>query len=338
MKKEGFYKIALGIVAMIVCCYSANAQNEISFTNKVSFYKSGNMEGVRLVTVIPAPVTNEYQEISSLQSNCGRFIDLNEANKVLFYDGSFEDNTLDVFESFVYETKKIKIDFNNTNNKNIITGIDPNNFLESDGKYINISNQKIQQIGNQLWAESQDIIDYAKLCYEYVATHFKYINDSWRTLTEILSMGGGECGDFTTLFVNLMRYKGIPARHNIGIWKNGGYHVWPDFYHEDYGWIPVDPTFKNSHPNGDYFGRYDGNLIIVSQGFTSFSESDIEINNAPLQTYYYWYWYQNGNGNISGNHLTSKDYQVDGIKSVDVKNGKAEKIINLMGIEQKELS
>ena len=104
-----------------------------------------------------------------------------------------------------------------------------------------------------------------------------------------------------------MRYKGIPARHNMGMWVNGGYHVWPDFYHEDYGWVPVDPTFKNSNPNGDYFGRYDGNLIILSQGLTTYSGSDISVQNDPLQTYYYWYWFNSGHGNINGKHITSKD-------------------------------
>lgn len=310
----------LRVIFLSIVTLSANAQREISFTNKATFTKTGSMSGVRLVTLLPAPVTNEYQEISLLQTNQGRFIDLNEANKILLYDGPFEDNTLEVFESFKYKTKKVKIDFANKSNKNIVTGVNPNDFLGSDGYYINTDNSVIRQIGDQLWNTSSDILDYARRCYEYVASHYRYINGSWRSLEEIISTGGGECGDFTTLYVNLLRYKGIPARHNIGVWANGGYHVWPDFYHEDYGWVPVDPTFKNSNPSADYFGRYDGNLIIVSQGLTTFYESDFYLESDPLQTFYYWYWYDSGSGNIYSVHKTSKDYQVEGIdeKEADV--------------------
>lgn len=309
--------ILINVVICLLVALSANAQNEISFTNKVSFSKTGSMNGVRLIALIPAPVTNEYQEISLLKANRGSFIDIDNANKVLLYDGSFDGYTLEVFESFKYKTKAVKIDFTDTSNKNIVTGVDPNNFLGSDGTYIDINNSTIRQIGNQLWNQSSDVLDYAKRCYEYVASHYSYINGSWRYLAEILRVGGGECGDFTTLFVNLLRYKGIPARHNMGVWVNGGYHVWPDFYHEDYGWIPVDPTFKNSNPNGDYFGRYDGDLIILSQGLTTFSWTDIYIESVPLQTYYYWYWYNSGSGNINDVHRTSKDYQVTGVQEVD---------------------
>lgn len=326
----------LCVVISFLVALLANAQSEINFTNKVAFTKTGNLNGVRLVTLIPAPVTNEYQEISSLQANRGRFVDLNEANKLLFYDGPFEDNILEVFESFKYKTKPVCIDFANKSNKNIVTGVDPNLFLGSDGSFVDTNNQTIKNIGDELWSVSSDKLDYAKRCYEYIASHFSYINGSWRYLTEILRIGGGECGDFTTLYVNLLRYKGIPARHNMGVWVNGGYHVWPDFYHEDYGWVPVDPTFKNSNPNGDYFGRYDGNLIILSQGLTTFSESGISIGNAPLQTYYYWYWYNSGSGNINSVHKTSKDYQV-GINEVDADEptsvlwSKEETIYNLAG-------
>lgn len=272
-----------------------------------------------------------------LSSNCGTFVDANATNKLLLYDGSFENSSLSIYESFKYKAKPVRIDFSDKSHKNIYTGVDPSEYLGSDGYWIDIDNNTIKQIGDQLWNQSTDILDYAKRCYEYVAENYSYINGSWRSLAEILQAGGGECGDFTTLFVNLMRYKDIPARHNMGVWVNGGYHVWPDFYHEDYGWIPLDPTFKNSNPNGDYFGRYDGNLIILSQGQTTFTWTNVGVFDMPLQTYYYWYWCTNGSGNISGVHKTSKDYQVNGIDKVEVHDKKTESVYNLMGIKQKGL-
>lgn len=331
MKTFIFSKRVLCLAFGLFMVVLGHAQSETAFTNKVTYSKTGNMSGVRLVSLMPAPITNEYQEINSLSSNCGEFIDLNKANKILFYDGPFDKSLIDVAESFMYKSKPIHIDFNNKGNKNEVTGVEPTEYLGNDGIYIDANNETIKNIGNQLWQKSNDAIDYARLCYEYVASHYSYINGGWRTLAQIINAGGGECGDFTTLFVNLMRYKGIPARHNIGVWKDGGYHVWPDFYHEDYGWIPVDPTFKNSNPSGDYFGRYDGNLIILSQGLTSFTSSSVNIQEVPLQTFCYWYWYQSGSGSINGVHKTSKDYQVNAINHIAT-NEKGTKIIyNLSG-------
>lgn len=292
-------------VTLISATLSVNAQDEISFSNEVTFSKTGIMDGMRLVVLMPAPITNEYQEIHLLKANQGNFVNINKANKILFYDGPFTGEFMDMTETFKYKTKKVKIDFNDKSNKNVITGVKPGTYLKSDGKYINISNKVIKQIGDQLWSESNnDIIEYARLCYNYVATHYKYIKGPWRTLAEIIKSGGGECGDFSSIFINLMIYKGIPARHNMGVWKDGGYHVGPDFYHEDYGWIPVDPTLKQLHPDRDYFGAYYGNLIILSQGLTSYSGANFSIYKTPLQSFYYWYWFDNGSGSVKGVHKT----------------------------------
>ena len=210
------------------------AQSEINFTNKVIFSRNGNISVSRFIALLPAPVTNEYQEIDALQANVGRFIEINPVSKVLYYDGSFEGNKMEIFESFKCKPRRVVIDFFDKSQNNDASLIFPHEYLESDGVYVDVDNVVIQQIGDKLWNLSENNVDYAKCCYEYVASQYKYIQGSWRTLEDIIRCGGGECGDFTTLFVNLMRYKGIPARHNIGIRINGGYHVWPDFYDEDY--------------------------------------------------------------------------------------------------------
>lgn len=337
MKKTTFTsKIIYGIILLAISL-STNAQDEIDITNMISFSKTNTMNGVRLVTFIPAPVTNEYQEISALKANSGKFIDAG-TNKILLYDGSFEGETLDVFESFKYKSKKVTIDFSNKSNRNISTNINPNEYLKSDGKFIDLDNAFIKEISAELWTMSTDSLEYAKNCYEFIAFRYNYIHGSWRTLAEILEAGGGECGDFTTLFVNLMRIKGIPARHNICISQDGAYHVWPDFYLNDYGWIPLDPTYKHSDPYGDYFGRYDGNLIIVSQGLTSFAGSGVGIKNSPLQVCCYWFWYQNGSGNIEAKHIVKKEYLVTGIENIQADGKKEYPIYNLWGIKQNGLT
>lgn len=82
--------------------------------------------------------------------------------------------------------------------------------------------------------------------------------------------------------------------------------MWPDFYHKDYGWIPVDPTYKNSNRSGDYFGRYGGGAVIVSQDLIQVKGLPVVVGIGPLQTYIYWYWYSSGSGNISSVHKFSR--------------------------------
>ena len=301
------FRQGLLMLLSLLITTTAGAQAEISFANKVLFTKTGDMDGVRLAALIPAPVTNEYQEISALRSNCGSFYTISKNSKVLYYAGSFDGSTLPIVETFIYKSKPVKIDFSRKDNKNVIPGIDPNDYLDSDGKYINLKNKTIRILGDSLWSASEDTIDYARRCYLYVASHFKYMKvGNFRTLSEILKKGGGECGDFSTVFITLLRYKGIPARHNMGVKTDGSYHVWADFYHSDYGWIPVDVTYKNSNPKGDFFGIYRGDLIILAQGLTTFSRSDISIRNYVLQSYYYRYWYQSGYGSVEGHHEPMK--------------------------------
>ena len=109
MNKRAFYNMILCGLFSLLSPFFVNAQGEIAFTNKVTYTKTGSIIGVRLVSLMPAPVTNEYQEINELSSNCGNFIDVNVANKVLFYDGSFSNNSFDVAESFKYKVGLFKL-------------------------------------------------------------------------------------------------------------------------------------------------------------------------------------------------------------------------------------
>lgn len=44
------------------------------------------------------------------------------------------------------------------------------------GGYIDTSNPTIRSVSDRLWGESGgEILDYARLCYEYVAANFKYL-------------------------------------------------------------------------------------------------------------------------------------------------------------------
>ncbi len=297
-------KLMLIIVAVACTSITSAQNNTYNVTNKAVFTKTGSGTITNFKVYMPIPQTNEYQTINNVTLSDGEaVVDNNYDNKFLYVEkNNLPSNPWEVTSTFNITPKTVNIDFSQITE---IKEYDQNStaykrHLGNRGEYINTSNSTIMQIGDQLWNESSNVLEYARKCYEYVATHYNYIRGSWRTLAQILQAGGGECGDFSTLVVNLLRYKNIPSRHNICLRldTDNSYHVWVDFYLEDYGWIPLDATYKHDFPNGDYFGRYAGDCIVVAQDmFYDVNGFNLEI----CQTYSYYYWC-NGTVNISDSH------------------------------------
>ena len=86
----------------------------------------------------------------------------------------------------------------------------------------------------------------------------------------------GNCTDFHSLFISLARSQGLPARFEIGFPlpegnKTGilkGYHCWAWFYSDSAGWIPVDISEADKHPELKeyYFGKLSVNRVAFSTG------------------------------------------------------------------------
>jgi len=92
----------------------------------------------------------------------------------------------------------------------------------------------------------------------------------------------GNCTDFHAVFIGLCRARGIPARFEIGFslptdQSSGpiaGYHCWAAGYVPEFGWVPVDCSEAQKHPEmRDYFfGAHDENRVTFSTG------RDIRLN------------------------------------------------------------
>lgn len=136
--------------------------------------------------------------------------------------------------------------------------------------FINPKNKYLTSLSDSIWATSANVLDYARKCYEFVPGNFKYLDPitGFYPLDTIIEKGGGDCGNLESIFITLLRIKGIPARHLVGFRPDNSLHVWSDFYLEGYGWVPVDVTYKQSNPEGDYFGKilFENNGFIVHRG------------------------------------------------------------------------
>ncbi len=126
----------------------------------------------------------------------------------------------------------------------------------------------------------QDPLAKARAIYDYVIATMRYDKSGtgWGNGDAIWACTAkrGNCTDFHSLFIGMMRGAGIPARFEIGFPlpedQHGGtipgYHCWAQFYVEPYGWIPVDASEAWKHPEKKnyFFGAHDDNRLQFSVG------------------------------------------------------------------------
>jgi len=126
----------------------------------------------------------------------------------------------------------------------------------------------------------QDPVAKARAIYDYVIATMRYDKSGtgWGNGDAIWACTAkrGNCTDFHSLFIGMMRAAGIPARFEIGFSlpedQHGGtipgYHCWAQFYVAPYGWIPVDASEAWKHPEKKnyFFGAHDDNRLQFSVG------------------------------------------------------------------------
>jgi transglutaminase-like putative cysteine protease len=163
------------------------------------------------------------------------------------------------------------------------------------------TNGVIAQLAQENTAGATDTLDKAHKIYEYVVSTMRYdkTGDGWGHGDAVWACTAkrGNCTDFHSLFIGMMRASGIPARFEIGfplpVDKTAGdipgYHCWAEFYVEGRGWIPVDASEAWKHPDKReyFFGAHDVNRIQFTTG------RDLRLDTAqkgdPLNYFIYPY-------------------------------------------------
>jgi len=91
--------------------------------------------------------------------------------------------------------------------------------------------------------------------------------------------GRGNCTDFHAYFMALCLAAGIPSRFQIGLFgpyepqpgeplELQGYHCWAEFHVPGHGWVPVDISEADKHPEltEACFGGHTPNRVTLSEG------------------------------------------------------------------------
>jgi transglutaminase-like putative cysteine protease len=159
----------------------------------------------------------------------------------------------------------------------------------------------IGELSTQETRGIQEPLAKARAIYDYVLATMRYDKSGtgWGNGDAVWACTAkrGNCTDFHSLFIGMMRAAGIPARFEIGFSVPAdqhagaipGYHCWAEFYVEPYGWIPVDASEAWKHPEKKnyFFGAHDDNRLQLSLG------RDIRLDppqqGAPLNYFVYPY-------------------------------------------------
>jgi len=126
----------------------------------------------------------------------------------------------------------------------------------------------------------QDSVGKARECYQIVNGMMRYAKEGseWGRgdVNWVCDSKFGNCTDFHSLFIALVRSQKIPARFEVGFGlpsqrgsgEVAGYHCWAKFKPEEKGWVPVDISEANKHPKlaDYYFGNLTEDRVTFSTG------------------------------------------------------------------------
>ena len=291
-------------------------------TNNLIFRSYGTMV-TRIYSLLRVPESNIYQDISDWSAiRDGKRLDCPDGvNQYLATNIVEADVPGDggVIASETFHVKAYKVVARLSLIKDIPpydpSSIECREYLGKEANdVVDPKNPEIVQVSNMLWEEtSGDLIGYARKCYEWTASSFTYGNpdDGLLPIKTILKRRIADCENFSSVFISLLRAKGIPARHvnMMSPWekkpkKTDKLHARAEFYIPAYGWIPADPTYKNSNPYGNFFGVFTGPFVVMSRGINNICQGpeDANVTFTDCSHYRWWYWSATKGGNINIEH------------------------------------
>ncbi len=150
--------------------------------------------------------------------------------------------------------------------------VEPDKLIPVDGKIKSLAQEVT---GNQIGTVAK-----AKAAYDYLFTTMRYDKSGtgWGRGDAVWACDAkhGNCTDFHSPFIGMMRADDIPAKFDIGFplpddkdkGDIAGYHCWAEFYAQKIGWIPVDisEAWKAKEKRDYFFGSLDANRVRFSTG------------------------------------------------------------------------
>lgn len=257
------------------------------FTYQVHFPATADSRGlVRLW--LPLPQADGYQDIRSLRvdspAKYAQGFDPEYKNRIAIFKPTPQQaaSGFDVTVHFVATRREHKVALDDATLKPVsaVYSSDPTlrRYLEPD-KLVPLDGT-IAELAKEHTSPAMSPLEKARSIYEYVVSTMRYdkSGEGWGRGDAIWACTSkrGNCTDFHSLFIGMMRSSGIPARFEIGFplpegKSEGdipGYHCWAEFYVNGLGWVPVDASeaWKNPSKHDYFFGAHDVNRVFFTYG------------------------------------------------------------------------
>lgn len=110
---------------------------------------------------------------------------------------------------------------------------------------------RIRKLTDSITKSASSPIEILQACYRHIARNYPWASAlEYSTIADIpqyvVENRKGDCGQVSLLLIDMLRYKGVPARWQSGWMLHPGevnLHDWAEVYLEGAGWIPVDMSF-----------------------------------------------------------------------------------------------
>jgi transglutaminase-like putative cysteine protease len=275
---------------------SAAASRTFSFSYQVHVAPTKDASG-KLLLWLPLPQQDAYQQIRDLRIDTtvahSQGQDPEYGNPYALFQPTASQLAagFDVSVTFVATRLEHKVSLASarTTNGSMNPASDPalQRYLQPD-RLVPL-NGVIAELAKQHTAGETTDLAKAQSIYDYVVStmHYDKSGEGWGRGDAVWACTSkrGNCTDFHSLFIGMMRSSNIPARFEIGFplpesKSEGdipGYHCWAEFYLQGTGWVPVDASEASKNPaKRDYFfGAHDDNRVFFTSG------RDIRLS--PLQ-------------------------------------------------------
>ena len=226
----------------------------------------------------PIAETNGQQDVHLISSSTPATMQTNRDEKYGNQIGFFETKTSDQQEiEFGFALDVVRTEAGVADVEAELTDEQKQNFLRANSM-VPIDG-KPQELIKEVQLPSEPMAA-GKALYNVVEEHMKYdkSNPGYGKGDAVWACDSktGNCTDFHSLFISLARSQSIPARFEIGFplpadqqqGTIGGYHCWAWFHSEGNGWLPVDISEADKHPElkDYYFGKLTADRISFSTG------------------------------------------------------------------------
>jgi transglutaminase-like putative cysteine protease len=265
---------------------SPEASRTFEFTYQVHFPATADLAGpVRLW--LPLPPSDGFQDVRVLHIDCpvkySQGHDPIYKNRYAMFKPTPQQAAagFDVTVRFTATRLEHKVSLDDADIKNASAAsasdpmlkryLEPDTLVPLDGT--------IAALAKEHTAGDTTQIEKARHIYEYVVSTMRYdkTGEGWGRGDAVWACTSkrGNCTDFHSLFIGMMRSSGIPARFEIGFplpigkaeGEIPGYHCWAEFYSGGV-WVPVDASEASKHPDRHdyYFGHLDAARVAFTMG------------------------------------------------------------------------